>query len=88
MITRHYKIYGRVQGVGFRKATVSLAAKYDVTGTVANVEDFVEIFVAGNEQTVEQFMKRILKGPNVFAKVTSFEYETLDHRDYKQFTQV
>lgn len=88
LITEHYKIFGRVQGVGFRNATASHAKKFPVTGTVANVEDYVEIFVSGNKNDIHAFMERILKGPTMFAKVSSNTCEQLPYQDFKQFKQI
>ncbi|WJP98832.1 acylphosphatase [Macrococcus bovicus] len=81
-------MFGRVQGVGFRNATVTHAKKFPVTGTVANVEDYVEIFVSGDEKGVHAFMERILKGPNMFAKISSHTHEQVPYQDFKQFKQV
>ncbi|GGB06170.1 acylphosphatase [Macrococcus hajekii] len=88
MVTQHYKIFGRVQGVGFRKATVNIANNFKITGTVENVEDYVEIYVSGQEDDVKQFMDRVLKGPNMFAKISSYNHEEIDYREFDQFKQI
>ena len=40
----HSKIYGIVQGVGFRPFVSRLAAKFGIRGSVANKGPYVEIF--------------------------------------------
>lgn len=47
---------GRVQGVGFRYAVRTLAAGYEVTGTVRNLTDGrVELTVEGTKAELEAF---------------------------------
>lgn len=48
---KHYliRVYGRVQGVGFRYFTERLALKYQIKGTVKNVEDYVEVHAQGDD---------------------------------------
>ena len=51
---------GRVQGVGFRYATRSVAAGFDVTGTVRNLADGrVELIVEGDRAELEAFREAI-----------------------------
>ena len=55
---------GRVQGVGFRYATRSVAAGFDVTGTVRNLADGrVELVACGEEAQVKQLEKWLWQGP-------------------------
>lgn len=51
---------GRVQGVGFRYAVRTLAAGYEVTGTVRNLADGrVELTAEGQKQELEAFRRAI-----------------------------
>ncbi|KAA1040246.1 acylphosphatase [Macrococcus equipercicus] len=88
MITEHIKVYGRVQGVGFRNATAKLAAKYDITGTVQNVEDFVEVFVSGKSDEVKAFAAKVITGPASFSRVRSYEIFEIPYREYDSFKQI
>lgn len=48
--------HGRVQGVGFRATTASIAARYPIKGYVRNQPDgTVEILVAGSPKDIETF---------------------------------
>lgn len=48
---------GRVQGVGFRYATKSVAAGYEITGTVRNLSDGrVELTAHGEREELEAFL--------------------------------
>ena len=51
---------GRVQGVGFRYSVKTLAAGFEVTGTVANLPDGrVELAAEGTRSELEEFRKAI-----------------------------
>jgi len=51
---------GRVQGVGFRYTTRSIARRYDVTGYVRNLPDGrVELVAEGQPQELDAFLGEI-----------------------------
>lgn len=55
---------GRVQGVGFRYTTESVALGLGVTGWVRNLPDGrVEAVAEGPEKTLKVFLERIASGP-------------------------
>ena len=65
-----YTVRGRVQGVGFRFFAYRAAEENDLSGWVRNVDDdCVEVFAEGEEEDLEIFHQRLLKGPP-FAYVT------------------
>lgn len=54
----HYS--GRVQGVGFRVRTKSVAASYDVTGFVSNLPDGrVRVLVEGSAAELDRFQNAL-----------------------------
>ena len=56
----HIFYSGRVQGVGFRYTTKSVAMGFEVTGTVRNVADGrVELTVEGERAELEAFQEAI-----------------------------
>jgi len=63
MIEVHYeRVYfsGRVQGVGFRYATLQVAKEFEVTGSVTNLADGrVQLEVEGNPQIVAAFIASV-----------------------------
>lgn len=59
-IRRQVLFYGRVQGVGFRYTTASIARRYPVVGFVRNLPDGSVELVAEAEATVlDQFVADI-----------------------------
>ena len=67
------KIYGLVQGVGFRAWTKKCALSLGVEGWVRNLPDTsVEVFVVGPQGVVESFFERLRAGP-AFSRVERVE---------------
>jgi acylphosphatase len=51
---------GRVQGVGFRYTTRSIAHRYAIEGHVKNLPDGrVELMVEGEKREIDQFLREI-----------------------------
>ena len=64
MKSKFVKIYGRVQGVGFRSWTKKKAEEFSLTGWVKNCEDStVECEVCGESKNVDLFLQSCLKVP-------------------------
>ena len=52
-ITRQIRVYGIVQGVGFRPTVSRYAVKWGIHGNVCNKGPYVEIYAQGPEEKVE-----------------------------------
>jgi acylphosphatase len=64
IVARHYRISGRVQGVGFRFFTERVALREGLHGWVRNVPGGgVEAEVEGEAESVERFEAAIHAGP-------------------------
>lgn len=60
IVRRHLKVYGRVQGVGFRYRAYYTAMELGLTGWAANLDDgSVEMELQGKEELIELLMKRM-----------------------------
>ena len=60
MITRQIRVWGRVQGVGFRFFTQQLAIQLDICGTVQNKMDGSVFVVAqGAIHKVSNYIKNV-----------------------------
>ena len=62
-ITKRLRVYGIVQGVGFRPTVSRHAMETGVTGTVCNKGPYVEIFVQGTQTQVEAFQTALETRP-------------------------
>lgn len=64
------KVYGRVQGVGFRWMTKLVADKLHITGTVANRDDgSVKIIAMGPADALEKFIGAVKASPTPSGRV-------------------
>lgn len=64
------KIYGNVQGVGFRYWMKTQASALGLTGFARNEPDrTVKVLIQGDKKTLEKFLKMCYDGPS-FAQVT------------------
>lgn len=85
MITRHLRITGRVQGVGYRDALCAQAATLGVTGWVRNRRDgSVEALVQGAAEHVEQLISWARRGPPA-ARVAEVRVEGIAAETFGQF---
>ncbi|MGB6241231.1 MAG: acylphosphatase [Castellaniella sp.] len=82
-------IEGKVQGVGFRAATVRRAHDLKLGGWVRNVPDGrVEALLQGNHAEVDQMLSWLLQGPPA-AQVTHVQHQEIQtERHYDRFEQM
>ncbi len=57
----YIKIYGLVQGIGYRWFVLEKAQKYNICGWVKNLDDgSVECVAKGNNEDLEKFINEII----------------------------
>ncbi|AZY50718.1 acylphosphatase [Bordetella avium] len=81
-------VHGKVQGVGYRHATVRRAHMLGVTGWVQNMENgTVQAMVQGSPDQVDHMLEWMRRGPPA-ASVTELESRREDGgRRFKHFAQ-
>ncbi len=58
------RVYGVVQGVGYRAFTMQHAERLGLKGYVRNMEDgSVEVYVEGTKEKIEELIKKLEEGP-------------------------
>lgn len=68
------KVFGRVQGVGFRYMTKIVADKLHINGYAKNLADgSVEIMAEGNSSAINSFIEQVKASPS--GKVSHYELE-------------
>lgn len=83
---KHLKatIYGRVQGVSFRYATLEKASELDVSGWVKNMPDgSVYLEAEASEEVLKEFLGWCRVGPAA-ARVDKVDYDLSD--DLKSYS--
>ena len=60
----HVEVTGRVQGVGFREFTRTIAQRLGIAGWVRNrVDGCVEVAASGNASQIETLLAAVRRGP-------------------------
>ncbi|MFW6122037.1 MAG: acylphosphatase [Petrotogales bacterium] len=85
MKTIKVKLYGRVQGVGFRHYATKKARSLNVKGYVRNKPDgSVEVVATADENTMKKFIDLLSKGP-LTGHVTKIDKEELPLKEFSSF---
>lgn len=64
MQTYYILVFGKVQGVGYRKFAKYHADKLSIQGSTRNLEDgSVEIYAQGEQKVLDTFMQYLKSGP-------------------------
>ncbi|MBW4667816.1 MAG: acylphosphatase [Cyanomargarita calcarea GSE-NOS-MK-12-04C] len=80
-IRAHVFVSGKVQGVGYRYATVDTATHLGINGWVRNLSDRrVEAVFEGRQEVVEEMIRWCHQGPpDSVVKDVLIEYEEPEH---------
>jgi len=78
------RVYGRVQGVGFRYWTAKIAKKFNIRGFVRNDGENVYIEAEGEKEKLESFLARCKKGP-FLARVVNLEAKEGEVEEFREF---
>ena len=84
-ITRQIRVYGIVQGVGFRPTVSRHATARGIRGNVCNKGPYVEIYAQGSEEAVEEFISDIQNRPPKRAAILKINVENIETPE--QYTQ-
>lgn len=91
MKTEALRVYGIVQGVGFRPTVSRHALRIGVHGSVSNMGPYVEILAQGPEDKIEAFFEAVVKEPPVRAVILKTDREEIScedsrYREYEAFS--
>ena len=76
------RVFGIVQGVGFRPTVKRHADACDIAGSVSNKGPYVEIFAEGSEECVHSFIKQIQEEPPKRAVILKLDVENVESGEY------
>ncbi|MDC0189177.1 acylphosphatase [Gammaproteobacteria bacterium] len=87
MITRCFKIIGRVQGVFFRDSTQRKATGLGLTGSAINLADgSVRVIAQGNEAEINELLNWLQIGPEMSVVERVDEVDIGDDLEFNDFT--
>ena len=73
LLRQRIRVYGRVQGVGYRPFVCRLALSLNLTGFIKNTKDCVHIEVEGAEADVDRFSLQLSSDAPCQAKIDYLE---------------
>lgn len=76
-ITWRIRVYGIVQGVGFRPTVSRHATTHGIRGTVCNKGPYVEIYAQGTKEQVEGFLNELKEHPPKRAAILKINTEDI-----------
>lgn len=86
MIKKRFRIYGHIQGVGFRYFTWQYALKIGVMGFVRNLADgSVEVVAVGSESQIEALDAWLQEGPRTAIVDDVFVEDYLGDKEFTAF---
>lgn len=85
-ITKRIKVFGIVQGVGFRPLVYHIAKKLNIVGTVQNVGGYVEIILKASEETIQSFLNELKFKEDQDYEIVKLEIEGCGDTHAKDFT--
>ena len=85
MVTKRIKVYGIVQGVGFRPTVARHAVSLGIKGSVSNLGPYVEIYAQGEETQVDKFIDLIRLEPPKRAAILKMDVKVKDAQEFSDF---
>lgn len=80
------RVYGLVQGVGFRPFVYGLATSLKLSGWALNSSDGVRIRVQGVSRAVEEFFRQLQEHAPPLAKIDAVEFTEVPLEGFSEFT--
>lgn len=80
------KLWGIVQGVGFRPYVAKTADAFQMKGTVLNIGGLVEITVTDTTERISAFLHALIENKPEPAEIVHIKREVIDYRDFDDFT--
>ena len=80
------KLWGIVQGVGFRPYVAKTAAQLGMKGQVLNIGGLVEITVTNTPLRITEFIDTLIKNKPVPAEIVHIKRESVSYREFDSFT--
>ena len=86
-MTWRIRVYGIVQGVGFRPTVSRQATAHGIYGTVCNKGPYVEIYAQGKKEKIEGFLNELKENPPKRAAILKINIEDITYK-YERISDV
>ena len=86
MITEKIRLWGIVQGVGFRPYVAKIADRLSMKGEVLNIGGLVDITVTDTETRIDDFIATLLAEKPGPSEIVHVKRQKLPHQDFSTFT--
>ena len=80
------KLWGIVQGVGFRPYVAKTAETFQMKGTVLNIGGLVEITVTDTAERISAFLHALIENKPGPSEIVHVKREVVSYRDFDDFT--
>ncbi len=87
-VTQIIRIWGIVQGVGFRPFVAKLARRMDMKGQVLNIGGLVEITLTDTPERIDAFLVALQEEKPEPAEIVHIKRTPVDHTDFSGFSIV
>ena len=84
-MTWRIRVYGIVQGVGFRPTVSRQATAHGIYGTVCNKGPYVEIYAQGKKEKIEGFLNGLKENPPKRAAILKINIEDITEENELHF---
>ena len=84
-MTQRIRVYGIVQGVGFRPTVSRHASAHGICGTVCNKGPYVEIYAQGKKEQIDGFLNELKEHPPKRAAILKINTEDVTEETDVQF---
>ena len=85
-ITEKIRLWGIVQGVGFRPFVAKCADRYEMKGEVLNIGGLVEVVVTDTKERIDFFVDRLMAEKPTPAEIVHIKREKIEYREFDEFT--
>lgn len=84
-ITEKIKLWGIVQGVGFRPYVAKVAMRFHIKGEVRNIGGLVEIVLTDTEKHISEFINQLKVSKPEPSEIVHIKREIIPYRDFADF---
>ena len=86
LVTERIRLWGIVQGVGFRPFVAKIADRLSMKGEVLNIGGLVDITVTDTEERIDRFIETLVEEKPGPSEIVHIKRQKLPHQEFSRFT--